>query len=98
MRENYLTLVDRFAEDYPHLVINMTGPWKMLREGILVEDEEPWICTFQNMTRGCRQVHIGSRGVTMFEALRAGMDYLEANPSMVPDESERPRPATSPSP
>ncbi len=98
MRDDYLTLVDRFTDDYPHLVISMTGPWKAMREGILEEEEQPWICNFRNLTLGSRQVHSGSRGDTMYDALRAGIEYLEANPGCAPDQSVPLQPTIARSP
>ncbi|MCV9963980.1 hypothetical protein OIU34_19050 [Pararhizobium sp. BT-229] len=80
-------LIQEFTERYPHLVLEISGPWRD-RDGAL--EEEPWIANFKNRTLTLRTVHPGSSGATMELALKAGIAYLEANPDSAPDCSPRP--------
>jgi hypothetical protein len=78
-------LIQEFTERFPHLVIDISGPWRA-PDGSL--EDEPWIANFKNRTLTHRTIHPGSRGATMELALKAGIAYLEANPE--PDCSPRP--------
>lgn len=98
MRDDYLTLVDRFTDEYPHLAINMSGPWKRLIDDVLSDEPEPWIVNFKNLTLLNKEVHYGSSGETMYDALRKGMDYLAANPDCAVDFSQPTAPQASPAP
>lgn len=71
---DYAKLVDHFSDTYPHLVIEMTGPWRK-RDGTL--EETPWLCNFKHSQQLLRTVHSGSLGETMADALKEGIQYLE---------------------
>ncbi|MCZ7861394.1 hypothetical protein O9X98_08290 [Agrobacterium salinitolerans] len=79
---DFETLLESFTERYPHLVLSMTGPWSDL-DGVI--EEEPWIANFKNRSMHFQQVHPGSRGATMKDALAAGIAYLETSPERAQD-------------
>lgn len=70
---DYDDLVSEFIARFPHLVLEMTGPWRD-RSGKMLS--EPWICNFKNASLGLQGVHSGSAGHSMSSALEAGLDYL----------------------
>lgn len=73
---DYDALVCELVEKFPHLVLEMTGPWRG-RDGRMLP--EPWICNFKNSSLGYRQVSSGSSGCSMSSALTAGLNYLKAH-------------------
>jgi hypothetical protein len=69
-------LVDDLTNRYPHLVLELSGPWR--DEHDLVSDS-PWISNFKNRSRLLQYVHPGSSGSTMLHALKAGLEYLDGH-------------------
>ncbi|NTF18003.1 hypothetical protein G6L37_06270 [Agrobacterium rubi] len=65
------------SQRYPQLILDISGPWKN-RDGSLVD--KPWICNFRNWTQFNQNVHPGSSGVSMLDALRQGLKFLDADP------------------
>lgn len=74
---DFESLVAELNEEYPHLILELSGPWQDR-----FEEERVWICNFKNKTLSLGYVHSGSKGETMFEALSVGMDYLSQNAHM----------------
>jgi len=71
---DYENLVAEFVQQYPNLVLEMSGPWSEPGDS---DASDQWICNFKDRAMGLRHVHSGSPGRTLLEALQNGMDYLE---------------------
>jgi hypothetical protein len=72
---DYDALVADLIDRYPHLVMVMSGPWR--DRGGEIAAENPWICNFKNCSMLLREVHPGSGGATMLDALKAGIQFLD---------------------
>jgi hypothetical protein len=81
---NFENVLQSFTSRFPHLVLSITGPWRD-QTGTL--EREPWIANFKNRTLYLKEIHAGSRGSTMSEALEAGIAFIEANPDSARDYS-----------
>jgi hypothetical protein len=73
---DYETLVADLIARYPHLVMEVSGPWRD-RTGTI--DPMPWVCNFKNASLSLQMVHPGSCGATTADALRAGLEHLDAH-------------------
>jgi hypothetical protein len=67
-------LVDDLANRYPHLVLELSGPWRDENDHV---SESSWISNFKNRSKLLQYVHPGSSGSTMLQALKAGLEYLD---------------------
>lgn len=92
---DYETLVDDLIGRYPHLVLEMTGPWRE-RDGQISELQ--WICNFKNRSRMLQYVHPGTNGTTMAQALTAGLEFLDLHADDAAVRNHDDPPGSQPSP
>lgn len=67
---NYIEeLLNNINQEYPSLVVELSGPWH----------DGSWICNFKDKDNFLTQVHSGSSGWALEEAIKNGHKWLKEN-------------------